>query len=66
MEMEKLQYAALLKCTGAVVASRKEYVRKIEAVESVEMYARALAGRFLARTISNHRVRESRSAGTLR
>ena len=47
--MEKLQYAALRKCTGAVVGARKEYVRKVAAVESVEMFARVLAGRFLAR-----------------
>ena len=51
--MEKLQYAALRKCTGAVVGARKEYVRKVAAVESVEMYARASAGRFLARTMYN-------------
>ena len=49
--MEKLQYAALRKCTGAVVGARKEYVRKIAAVEGVETFARAAAGRFLARTM---------------
>ena len=49
--MEKLQYAALRKCSGAVVGARKEYVRKIAAVESVEIYTRASAGRFLARTM---------------
>ena len=53
VEMEKLQYAALRKCTGAVVGTRKEYVHKIAAVESVEMFARASAGRFLARTMCN-------------
>ena len=33
--MEKLQYAALRKCTGAVTGARKEYVRKVAAVEGV-------------------------------
>lgn len=49
--MKKLQYAAVGKCTGVVVGARKEYVRKVAAVEDVEMFARASAGRFLARTI---------------
>ena len=49
--MEKLQYAALRTCTGAVVGARKEYVRKVAAVESVEIFARAASGRFLARTL---------------
>ena len=49
--MEKLQYAALRKCTGAIVGARREYVRKIAAVEGVETFARAAAGRFLARTM---------------
>ena len=49
--MEKLQYAALRKRTGTVVGARREYVRKVVIVESVEIYARASAGRFLARTI---------------
>ena len=49
--MEKLQYAALRKCTGAVVGARMEYVRKVAAVEGVETFARAAAGRFLARTM---------------
>ena len=49
--MEKLQYAALRKCTGAVVGARKEYVRKMAAVEGVETFACAAAGRFLARTM---------------
>ena len=49
--MEKLQYAVLRKCTGVVVGARKEYVRKVAAAESVEMYEGASAGRFLARTM---------------
>ena len=49
--MEKLQYAALRKCTGAVVVARKEYVRKIAAVEGLETFARAAACRFLAQTM---------------
>ena len=49
--MEKLQYTALRKCTGTVVGARKEYVKKIAAVEGVETFARVAAGRFLARTI---------------
>ena len=53
VEMEKLQYAGCRKCTGAVVGARKEYVRKVAAVDSVEMYARASAGHFLTRTMSN-------------
>lgn len=51
--MEKLQYAAVGKCTGVVVGARKEYVRKVAAVEEVEMFARASAGPFLARTLCN-------------
>ena len=51
--MEKLPYAALRKCTGAVVGARKEYVRNAAAVVGVEMFARASAGRFLARTMCN-------------
>ena len=39
--MEKLQYAALRKCTGAVVGARKESVRKVAALESVEVFGRA-------------------------
>ena len=49
--MEKLQYAALRKCTGAVVGVRKESVRNVAAVESVEVFARASARRFLARSM---------------
>ena len=49
--MEKLQYAALRKCTGAVTGERREYVRKVAAVEGVETFARAAAGRFQARTM---------------
>ena len=48
-EIESLQYAALRKCTGAVLGSRKMLVRKVAAVEDVEMFARTVAGRFLAR-----------------
>ena len=36
-----------------MVGARKEYARKVTAVEGVEMFARASAGRFLARTICN-------------
>ena len=50
-EMEKLQYAVLKKCTGAVVAASREYVRKVVAVESVEMFARVTAGGFLPWTM---------------
>ena len=49
--MEKLQYAALWKCSGAVVGARKEFVRKMAAVEGVEKFVRAAVGRFLARTM---------------
>ena len=51
VEMEKLQYAVLRKFTGADVGARKYYVRKVAAVESVEMVARASVGRFLVRTM---------------
>ena len=50
-EMEKLQYAALRKCTGAVLGARKSLVRGLAAVEDVETFARAAAGRFLAWTL---------------
>ena len=36
--MRKLQYAALRKCTGAVMGARKESVDKITVVESVETF----------------------------
>ena len=49
--MEKLQYAVLRKCTGAVAGARKEYMRKVAVVEGVETFARAAVGRFLARTM---------------
>ena len=49
--MESLQYAALRKCTRAVIGSRKTLVRGVAAVEDVETFARAAAGRFLARTM---------------
>lgn len=46
--MEKLQYVALRKCTTAVSGARREAVRKVAAVESVEMYGCAAAEHFLA------------------
>ena len=46
--MESLQYTALRKCTGAVMGSRKTLVRGVAAVEGVETFARAAAGRFFA------------------
>lgn len=49
--IEKLQYAVLRRFTWAVVRARKELVRKIAAVESVEMFVCASAGRFLARSM---------------
>lgn len=51
--MEKLQYTALRTCTSTVVGSRKESLQKITVVESVEMFVRAMRGRFLARTMCN-------------
>ena len=50
-EMEALQYVALRKCTGTVLGSRKTLVSRVAAVEDVETFARAAAGRFLARTM---------------
>ena len=52
-EMESLQYAALRKCTGTVLGSRKTLVPGVAAVEDVETFARAATGRFLARTMCN-------------
>ena len=49
--MESLQYAALRKCNGAVLGSRRTLVRGVARVEDVETFARAAAGRFLARTL---------------
>ena len=51
--VEKPQYAALQKCTGAVVGSQKKSVWKVVAVDSVKVFARATMGRFLARTMDN-------------
>ena len=50
-EIESLQYAALRKCIGAVLASRKTLVRGVAAVESVETVVRAAAGWFLAQSL---------------
>ena len=49
--MVLLQYAALRKCTGAVLGSQKVVVQCVSTVEDVEVFARAAAGRFLARTM---------------
>ena len=51
VEMEKLQYAALRKCTGAVVGARNDHVHKMVVVVGVEMFARVPAGCFLAWTM---------------
>ena len=50
-EMESLQYVALQKCTRAVLRSRRALVRGVVAVEDVEVFVRAAASRFLARTL---------------
>ena len=50
-EMESLQYAALRKCIGAVLGSRRTLVRGVATVEDVETFATAAAGRFLAPTM---------------
>ena len=52
-EMGSLQYAALRKCTRAVLGSQKTLVRGVAAVEDVETFASAAAGRFLARRMCN-------------
>ena len=49
--MESLQYAALQKCTGAVLGSRKTLVEEVAVVETVKTFVRAVAGQFLARTM---------------
>ena len=49
--MGSLQYAALRKCTGTVLGSRKTLVREVAAVEDVETFARAATRRFLTRTM---------------
>ena len=49
--MELLQYAALRKCTMAVLGSRMILVQGVVVVEDVETFAREAAGRFLARTM---------------
>ena len=46
--MKLLQYAALRKCTGAVLGSRKTLLQRVVAVESAETFARVATGRFLA------------------
>ena len=53
--MEKLQYEALKKCTGAVSGASRKLVREIAAVEDVETFAKASCGRFAARTMSDPR-----------
>ena len=49
--MGSLQYAALRKCTGAVLGSRKSLVQGVAAVEDVKTFARVASGRFLVRTM---------------
>ena len=49
--MESLEYVAIRKCTGAVLGSQKTLVQGLAAVESVEMFVRPAARRFLARTM---------------
>ena len=51
--MESLQYEALRKCTGTVLGASKDKVSKIAAVESVECFAGAARGRFLARAMGD-------------
>ena len=53
--MRRLQYAALRKCTGAVMGARKESVDKIAAVESVETFLTSMQDRFIARAIGDPR-----------
>ena len=48
-----MQYVALRKCTGAVLGSRRTLVSRVAAVEDVETFARAAAGRFLTRMMCN-------------
>ena len=47
--MESLQCAALRKCTGAVLGSRKLLVWRVVAVEDVETFVWVAVRRFLAR-----------------
>ena len=53
--MRRLEYAALRKCTGAVMRARKESVDKIAAVESVGTFLTSMQDRFVARAIRNPR-----------
>ena len=53
--IRRLQYAALRKCTGAVMGARKESVDKIAAVESVETFLISMQDRFVARAIGDPR-----------
>ena len=51
--MQKLQYAALRKCTRAVVGARMESVNKIAAVESMKTHMDAMQVRFIVRAIGD-------------
>ena len=53
--MEKVQYATVPKCTGAVVCATTESVWKVAIVESKEGFARATARRFLAQSMCDSR-----------
>lgn len=53
--MEKVQYATVRKCTGEVVGATTESVQKVAIVESKEVFARAMAGRFLAQSMCDSR-----------
>ena len=53
--MQKLQYAALRKCTRVVVGARMESVSKIAVVESGEMHLDAMQVHFMARAIGDPR-----------
>ena len=51
--MQKVQYAILRKCTGAVVGARMESVNTIAVVESMETHLDAIQVRFMARVIED-------------
>src|SRR6266576_2592196 len=58
IEMDRLQYDALRKCTGAVRGAAKEKVRKIAGVETVRTFLDAKQAGFIARVMRNPELTE--------
>ena len=52
-ELERLQYQALRKCTGAVLGANRQKVNVIAAVEDVETILQATQTRYMAKCMAD-------------